>query len=64
MLLRSLYEKKMSAHMTPFQETARRNGNLHRHLKILFIRRKLFRVPTATARADALEQKNRIIAVH
>lgn len=32
----------MSAHMTPLLETALGNGNLHTHLKILFIRGKLF----------------------
>lgn len=41
-LLRSLYEERMSAHMTPLEETALGNGNLHTYLKILFIRRKLF----------------------
>lgn len=36
--------------MTPLQETALRNGNLHTHLKILFIRRKLFHIFGGCAR--------------
>lgn len=36
--------------MTPLQETALRNGNLHTHLKILFIRRKLFHILGGSAR--------------
>lgn len=55
--------------MTPLQETALGNGNLHTHLKILFIRRKLFHifggcVEEGVGGRGALEQKYRIIVEH
>lgn len=62
--------------MTPLQETVLGNGNLHTHLKILFIRRKLFHIFGGLRRStkgnisteigqallpNVLEQKYRII---
>lgn len=53
--------------MTPLLETALGNGNLHTHLKILFIRRKLFHIFGGCVQEGvgggrgALEQKYRII---